>query len=91
MGPFNDIFMNSMHEPTGQEVVLCAEQITQDVPIAVESWQWQPLNDSASRSVVGAHALPEWSECCKLLSKSMLLIKLQLGSEAVKTDFALFL
>ena len=32
---------------------------------------------SASSSAVGAYALPEWSECCKLWKKSVLILETQ--------------
>ena len=54
MGPFNDIFVNSMHEPTGKEELLCAEVITSNVvPTAIQGVQWRLLNES-QRSAVSA-------------------------------------
>ena len=48
MDPFNDIIKNSMHEPTRQQVCLCAEQIINDndVPSAVASCHRGQLNES---------------------------------------------
>lgn len=55
MGPFNDIFVNSMHEPTGQEKRLCAEVITTNVvPAAIEGVQCGLLNESQKSAVSAA-------------------------------------
>ena len=44
MGRFNDIFVNSMHEPTGKEELLCAEVITSNgVSDAIEGVLWRLL------------------------------------------------
>ena len=55
MRPFNDIFVNSMHQPTGQEKLLCAEVITTNVvPAAIEGVQWGLLNESQKSAVSAA-------------------------------------
>ena len=49
MDPFNDIFLNSMHSPIGQEAELCKEQIAEGTFATVaDSQMW--LNESQSKA-----------------------------------------
>ena len=53
MGPFNDIFLNSMHSPTGQEAELCKEQIAEGTfSDAADSQMW--LNESQHKAASAA-------------------------------------
>ena len=53
MGPFNDIFLNSMHSPTGQEAELCKEQIAEGTFSDLrDSQMW--LNESQQKAASAA-------------------------------------